>query len=517
MPLTHVCMWADQSWKKITAYEAAKLYPYGASAHSGLFMCELCGQYVTLTNGSYQSRHFRHSAKEQNKDCEDRSDLNGYSYYFKAEAHDLPIRITIINLRQFKLELGLIPVSDTLMEELAGHTILIDGGDSARDKYKYSVDRIIPEQVNYLPIGTEPKKEYKVFVKPDVRKISLFWPNRIEGIDPRGTLFDGRTGKKLQYDSDVVVNREYFLLVRGYGISYPREIEVNELCAATCGYATWKVFRVVATKFSEQTARFFLDHHCRLTDEPVKMYPIWPMHINSPYVVYHNAKEIYVYFHGNAETNLSPKGTIKPFPGKDPKVLLISASDRQQLLSAGRTRVLKYTYFWQQELKQKAELPQVRVNDFSGNLIEEGISDKLPLKKSLTIIPQVDGCLELFKDGIVVEKYRVDSGKEFLIDNIKYGCSIKVYQGCDLVWEITFQKDKKRNQIKDEELLEKLEKCKGKCIVIDQSTYGVLAKRLNGMPKSKRWLYSQKRLGYLDENAFRILKSLFTLNKGDTL
>ena len=66
--LTHVCMWSNKGWKRITAEEAAKYYPYGTvSAHSGLFMCELCGQYVTLTDGNIRTRYFKHSAlKNQN-------------------------------------------------------------------------------------------------------------------------------------------------------------------------------------------------------------------------------------------------------------------------------------------------------------------------------------------------------------------------------------------------------------------------------------------------------------------
>mgnify|MGYP000208243886 CR=1 FL=1 len=53
--LTHVCMWQNNGWKNITADEAARLHPGGGvSAHSGLFMCELCGQYVLLTDGNYQ-------------------------------------------------------------------------------------------------------------------------------------------------------------------------------------------------------------------------------------------------------------------------------------------------------------------------------------------------------------------------------------------------------------------------------------------------------------------------------
>ena len=39
--LTHVCMWSDNGWKRITAEQASRLHPGGTvSAHSGLFMLD---------------------------------------------------------------------------------------------------------------------------------------------------------------------------------------------------------------------------------------------------------------------------------------------------------------------------------------------------------------------------------------------------------------------------------------------------------------------------------------------
>ena len=78
--LTHVCMWSDNGWKRITAEQAARLHPGGTvSAHSGLFMCELCGQYVILTDGDIRIRYFKHSAYEISKDCPERTFGAGYS------------------------------------------------------------------------------------------------------------------------------------------------------------------------------------------------------------------------------------------------------------------------------------------------------------------------------------------------------------------------------------------------------------------------------------------------------
>ena len=46
MPLTHVAMWTNHGWQDITAENASAHSK--VSAHSGLFMCKICKQYVTL-------------------------------------------------------------------------------------------------------------------------------------------------------------------------------------------------------------------------------------------------------------------------------------------------------------------------------------------------------------------------------------------------------------------------------------------------------------------------------------
>lgn len=91
--LTHVCMWSDHGWKRITAEQAARLHPGGTvPARSGLFMCELCGQYVTLTDGDINVRYFKHSAYEKSKDCPERTFGSGYTPSYSSQEHDLPIR-----------------------------------------------------------------------------------------------------------------------------------------------------------------------------------------------------------------------------------------------------------------------------------------------------------------------------------------------------------------------------------------------------------------------------------------
>ena len=116
--LTHVCMWSNKGWKRITAREAAKLHPGGTvSAHSGLFMCELCGQYVILVEGNRQVRHFRHSSSEKSKDCPERVSGAKVLLTYNPQDHELPIRIKNITNKDFELEVGFIRVPEKLLTE----------------------------------------------------------------------------------------------------------------------------------------------------------------------------------------------------------------------------------------------------------------------------------------------------------------------------------------------------------------------------------------------------------------
>lgn len=60
--LTHVVHWNGREWEPITARKAAiKTNWQSVSVHSGLFMCELCHQKVTLVAEGNRVPFFRHS------------------------------------------------------------------------------------------------------------------------------------------------------------------------------------------------------------------------------------------------------------------------------------------------------------------------------------------------------------------------------------------------------------------------------------------------------------------------
>ena len=297
--LTHVCMWSDNGWKQITAKQAARLHPGGTvSAHSGLFMCELCGQYVTLTAGDSNVRHFRHSSHEKSKNCPERTSGAGYSFSYDAQKHDLPIYITRVSSSSFSFEIGLIraPISSLNKD----FRIEIKPTGVFDVSYVYTKERLNYDSITYLPIGEKPFEKYSLSFQNGNDQLRKFWPEKIKGIDPEGTLFEKSSGKKLLYDADVEIEKEYYLLKRGDIDKHSRSsIRIQKITQKQFGRETWILYIVSASAFNEEAARFYLDFHCRLTDQPVSVQPVWPLFTEGNYIVKHSRNNLYMLVEGN--------------------------------------------------------------------------------------------------------------------------------------------------------------------------------------------------------------------------
>lgn len=89
--------------------------------------------------------------------------------------------------------------------------------------------------------------------------------------------------KKLNYDADVEIGKEYYLLRRGYFYYHNHSsIQIEKAVEKRFGWESWTLYEVKALEFNEESARFFLDFHCRLTAEPVTLQPVWPLYIKAP-------------------------------------------------------------------------------------------------------------------------------------------------------------------------------------------------------------------------------------------
>lgn len=520
--LTHVSMWSNNGWKHITADQAAMLHPGGTvSAHSGLFMCELCGQYVSLTDGDVRIRYFKHSAYEKSKDCPERTFGIGYSITYGPQEHDLPIRITHVSTSSFSFEVGLIraPIGSLSKD----FYIEIKPKGAYDIHYVFAKERLNCDRITYLSIGERPFQKYAIHFKNGNDKLHEFWPAEISGIDPEGTLFERTSGIKLAHDADVEIGKEYYLLKRGCIYSTPSScIRIQKISRKRFDWDTWCLYVVSASTLNEDAARFYLDFHCRLTTSPVSLQPIWPLFVEGNYIVKHNQSSLYMLVEGNVSTvKAFPAATVRQlnYNTTQPKLYELFCSGRQQLISAGRTQALQYTYLWKEPLNQVGVAPEVLVTDITGAEVIPGETDMLPHNKVLCFKPTFDGELIISSDTHIVDKRKLYAGKNIELDGFSYGLSVQVVIGLDVIWKIVFRKSSV--VVKDGiEILKRIINVYGTIITAPHSLRNILSS-MNHYPQICQWIRMCIKKGTINEQSYRRLQMIYRNmrpeRKGDTL
>ena len=507
--LNHVCMWSEHGWIQVTAEEAAIMHPGGTvSAHSGLFMCDLCGQYVTLTDGCERIRYFKHSANEANKNCPERTFGPLYTPTYDANNHGLPIKL-IVTKNDFRLELGLLYVLDSILKKQSTQFVTIKGSEGGQ--FVFSFERLNPDSITYLPIGSEPSQKYEVFA---TNELSGYWPRKVSGIDRAGSVFDCLTGKLLPVDADVQVNRKYYILTaRSYTcLRQYSSIKINKICGTRAGASIWNVYEVEATALDQSAAMFFLSLHCRLTDVPLQIQPIWPIHIETPYAIRHNSGYMIINLTGSRTTvsKAFPRAHIQavdcPSGGQ---VIKIDCNNRQQLISAGSANVLQYTYLWKENLFNITSEILIDVRDDTDAELSSGVQIYPPAAGVIKIKTHFDGSVIIRKKGRITEKFQIASEKRLTIDNIILGTEIEVLQGLDTVWQVSYCKVKNTSAGADVLLYKKLCDFHGTTISVPHSFGSIISKFAN-YPQTRKWIYAVVNAGIAPEAAIRYLRNYVT-------
>ncbi len=512
--LTHVCMWSDNGWKPITAEQATKLHPGGTvSANSGLFMCELCGQYVILTDGDIRKRYFKHSAYEKSKDCPERRLGAAYSFSYDSKEHDLPIRIRNVSSSSFRFEIGLHRVPTSYLYKDFCIKIKPKGiQETNNETYIYSKERLNSDRITYLPIGERPFEKYIISYHNGSNKLNEVWPLEIKGIDPEGTLFEKVSGQKLSYDADVEIGKEYYLLKRGYiNKKSWRSIRIQLLVQKRIEKENWVLYVVSASAFNEDAARFYLDFHCRLADHPVSLQLVWPLFVEGNYIIKHNQDSMYMLVDGNvAAVKTFPKGAVCQLDWEfsNPKIYKVGCSSRQQLISVGRTHALQYTYFWKEELEQVGQLPNVTVTDVDGTRIEPGETNDLPRKRILCIKSTFDGGVIIFNNNRIVDKRKLFADKYLELSGLSYGLTVQVVVGLDIVWEIDFIKQNRVVVVDDISFLKRIANVSGGTIRTPHAVKNMLA-CMKRYPQVCQWIRKCIKDGVINEQSYRKLQEIY--------
>lgn len=515
--LNHVCMWSAHGWVHVTAEEASRIHPGGTvSAHSGLFMCELCGQYVILTDGSIRERYSKHSAAEANKNCPERTFGSAYTPSYSAREYELPIRL-LPGSSGFHFEIGLVRIPEEILQKQANRTVTITADNG--QQFVFSFERLSKETITYLPLGNYPSTTYSIRSSED---LSRFWPQKVRCISGNGSIFDGQTGRLLPLDADVQIKKKYFLVTtRSYFYRSIKGLSLSKKCEQQVGWRNWYLYEIEASELNEEAAKFFLDLHCRLTDVPMELVPIWPIHIETPYLIKHNTDAIIMHISGSrhVQPKTFPYAFVETrFCRDGSQIVRVRCNDRQQLISAGSANVLQYLYLWNDTLADITPTPQILVCDSLNNELADREHYFVPKDSMMIISTPFDGIAIKKRADMIIEKIALPAQKRIAISNLQLGISVEVYQGLDLVWQTAFKKRKTISDNQDDALYQRLSSFVGSEVEIPHS-FGAAAKRLKNYPQTTRWISLVTKKGKAPEKAVRYLinyvSQAFAMRKED--
>ena len=517
MALTHVVMWDNGGWKDITIEEAKRLHPGGTvSARSGLFMCKLCHQNVTLTNGQVYSRYFKHERDNfKSMRCPDYSDSNNTNY--NSEEHitfaTIPIKL-LENKGRLRIQLGLYHVdgmnsNDTIT--ITPHT----SNDKTLETNRYSLSRIPDKGIVYLDVDHTPAAKYELRFE-NFKTSQHGFPSFVQGINDDGALFDYNSGKMIPIGADITASNYYYLLIKNkYFHTNCRSMSIRKKCDLEY---EWSLYTVYATNYDEYAARFYFELGYLLTDKPVKIYPIWPSYTESPYIINHDRDEMYMFVQGHRIVNkVFP--SVKRFLGytttNDNKVLLLNCNSRQQLLSSGRdTSQLRSVYLWKMDFDESHIIPTINITDYDGEQLDQDKYYKLPKKKIIQINAEYDYKVIISAGEEITNILFGKANTMIEIDekNLNLGKMLSVYIGNDCVRRIEFVRQKKsKTSENDKQLISMLNSVGGKRIVVPNELRNI-AGQLDINSELRRWIIAAIKRGFINYKAYKLIVDY--VNKG---
>lgn len=496
MPLERVLMFDNiKGWMPVTADEAAEVHPGGTvSAASGLFMCDKCHKYVYFADGEKKGRYFGHSRgdNESDKECEDRANQIANRY----DPHQRLKSVLKIEVSRDKLDfsIGLILPDPTYANGII--EIIPSSGSS----FTYNLSRFGKNTFTLFYVGSIPAKSYIIDTKG--QHIPSF-PSQVDGINERVTIFDKITGKKLPEWINVQVRKSYYMLCKG---QYP-QWQTNIAHNIVYQNGEFTLYEFWAIEFSKSASDFFHNLKYILTSFQSKLFPLWPTCKNSPYIVFHDSKQMFVYAQGeNVDPKIFPSRNFNSYELDTHSVLLdMQCSGREQILVLNQFNPeIKQITLWENSLTYTAALPNVKIKDLRGNVITDDAINELPYRNTLLITADFDGFVLRYHDDRLVEKRPLESVVQCEFNSINFGDKLEIHQGLDKIRSIDFISSKKQSNFTEANFVRMLEQCKGDFIAAPH----YLGARLDRWkyPLISKWVYKTMRSGTISEKALKLYK-----------
>lgn len=471
--------------------------------------CRLCGEDVSYVSASWNRCSFFRHSPNPSKTCIQKSDgWCGYSttpIRQRSSTSEFFVKLDPGRLADshpsIGLELAIPPVSESdrqiLISARASFEVFSDGKAVA----SYSADRLSECGRSYIPIDRVLASSYHLSLRAKGKQclFSRFLNASVDGFDEEGMLFSTETGRRIPFQAEVYVGIPYVWI--GHAANAPRWIpDVDSECFERLP-GGWTAFRVKARRHSNPAVVAFIRFGAALCEIGDVAYPLWPTFVRRDDLVcigsdqhrFWGAKADAV--HGVVPDNVGDGGE---FQCKQCERLLYPVPFMYSPYDY-RDKVARDVEIWKETFFCEALDPLVEVWDpdskNSDKHVTFGEYDRLPSRCRLNFKARGEGRIEvLYKNG---SQSRLALKAQDLVSlDVKWGMSIFVYQGLDLVGEIVYQKP--GNQATGEKSLSREERrymalCRES--TLDGRHLARLADRLADCPELKGLLCKIARAG----------------------
>ena len=185
------------------------------------------------------------------------------------------------------------------------------------------------------------------------------------------------------------------------------------------------------------------------------------------------------------------------------KLYRIDAVTKEQLLYIGRSGAADFVYLMKQSIDLFADTPQVQIKSIDEKVITENICTWIPKGRQFRIQAPFDGKVVILRNNNILDIRHILAEQIITADEISFGDEIQIFQSCDLVQIVKFEKTKENtNEVAaDFQLVKQLRQCKGNMIPVPHSA-GVAVLQLKRFPLTKEWLCSTIRQGQISQTAY---------------
>ena len=458
MSLNHVLSWEIDHWVRIKPEKAQKdLNGHAVSSKAQAFCCELCGKYVTFvpankTANGYHKPFFKHSRGDYDKECPER-EIKNRAISYDASIFPIPLKLSLSD-GSVSVLIGFFSSFAGDVNDDSGYVTVVPLKVSGKEERKtelpyqakkYGLDRIQERDITYLPGGSGFEEGYRLSFtkKPEVLPSNPF---DIPGFLPKhGYLFNGENGKLLPKDADVVVGKNYYVLLEECVTNLPdfrpNLIDWEEIFKK--GMGKWRLFRICAKKYCEENARVFTLLHARLTARPVELAPIWPITTKDAYTILYGSPKIAFYALGdNIDVRLWPReNTLVSMCRGNPQLIELKPRGIRLLVSAGRTNALKYTFLSERRLTRFQALPPESVKPTFFTVddvpITTDVLEKRLKHNRITVRCPFESAAELYLHDKLFRIIHVDADNPVSFE-IPWHSRLDVYTGNDLVARLVY-------------------------------------------------------------------------------